>query len=297
MNLIDFYKQKFNLQDYKINKIEHENGLVAQVYKVQLNDKYFILKIDKLNNHLREIYFLEYFANKIPMPKIYNKFEDVQSQSGAILMEYLEGELLNIEQFNNQIAYQCGIILAQIHSNKMQYYGDIIDKDSFTDNPRKIFTQKFQEGLDECKNILPKELIEKSNKYFYKHINNLLNIADGPCIIHRDFRPGNIIVKNNQVQGIIDWASGRIGFAQEDFVAMEHTEWSINSSTKQSFLDGYTSIRPVPEFNNIMPLLRLNRTIATLGFIFKRNLHKKSPKLYDYNYNFLKNFFGEGNEN
>src|SRR5205085_798513 len=104
------------------------------------------------------------------------------------------------------------------------------------------FTIKFEEGFSECRDQLPKALLDQCRIYFDKHI-KLMDSVDGPCMIHRDFRPGNLIVYDGKLQGIIDWASGRAGFAEEDFCPMEHGEWQLNPTHKKLFLAGYASIR------------------------------------------------------
>jgi Ser/Thr protein kinase RdoA (MazF antagonist) len=92
--------------------------------------------------------------------------------------------------------------------------------------------------------------------------------------VHRDFRPGNVIIHDGKIQGIIDWASGRASFAEEDFCPLEHGEWPTSPVTKASFLAGYASIRPVPDYSQIMPLLRLSRSFATMGFLIKKGTWK-----------------------
>ena len=78
-----------------------------------------------------------------------------------------------------------------------------------------------------------------------------------------------MIVNEEKISGIIDWAGARGGFTEEDFCPLEFGEWSMNINIKQSFLNGYASIRPVPDYHNVMPLLRLSRAIATIGFTVK----------------------------
>ncbi len=41
---------------------------------------------------------------------------------------------------------------------------------------------------------------------------------DGTCVVHRDYRPGNLIVHDGKLQGIIDWTGARTSFAEEDFI-------------------------------------------------------------------------------
>jgi aminoglycoside phosphotransferase (APT) family kinase protein len=94
---------------------------------------------------------------------------------------------------------------------------------------------------------------------------------DGPCIIHRDFRPGNMIIHQNTLRGIIDWSSARSSLAEEDFCSIEHGEWGDFNGYKNVFLDGYRSIRTVPSYNAVITLLRQNTAIAVIGFTGKRN--------------------------
>lgn len=55
---------------------------------------------------------------------------------------------------------------------------------------------------------------------------------------------------------------------------------------------GYASIRPVPNYAAIMPFLRLNRAIATIGFTVKRGTWDSSSSgLYKINRDFLADFF------
>lgn len=122
-------------------------------------------------------------------------------------------------------------------------------------------------------------------KAVFTYIDLLLS-ADGPCVIHRDFRPGNIIASDGKVQGIIDWSSGRGGFAEDDFCPLEFGEWPADFKT--SFLEGYASIRKVPDYKPMMPLLRLSRAIAAVGFTVKRETwESRNAKLYQCNLHYL----------
>ena len=47
-------------------------------------------------------------------------------------------------------------------------------------------------------------------------------------------------------------------------------EWERHPDHKKSFLAGYASIRSVPDYESVMPLLRLVRSLDTIGFTFKR---------------------------
>ena len=66
----------------------------------------------------------------------------------------------------------------------------------------------------------------------------------------------------------------------------------MSSRAKTSFLAGYASIRPVPEYSAMMPLLRLNRALAIIGFTLKRGIWEGSgSKAYQFYRRFLESFF------
>jgi Ser/Thr protein kinase RdoA (MazF antagonist) len=293
IDLIALYKQRLNLQGATFLLIEHEDAMVAIVYKVTLpSGDHLILKIcSSIEDYLREVYFLNYFANKLPIPKIMRVVEPETGVKGAILMEYLPGTLLQITEFSDAMAFEVGVLLARIHLNRVKGYGDLTQTSSLSSDPRLNFTLKFEEGLSECSNHLPKELISQCRNYYDANCKLLLSV-DGPCIIHRDFRPGNIIVSDGNIQGIIDWASGRASFAEEDFCPIELGEWSTKPSMKKSFLLGYASIRPVPDYSAVMPLLRMSRAVATIGFTVKRGTWDGSnARVYKLSRSFLESFF------
>jgi Ser/Thr protein kinase RdoA (MazF antagonist) len=180
------------------------------------------------------------------------------------------GSVLKKSDFNRELVHQIGNLLGRMHLNGTLGFGDLTQPYDLRSDPIFHFNKKFEEGFSECSNHLPKILLEKCRLYYDTHL-HLLSSRNKSCLVHRDFRPGNIIVHEGKIQGIIDWAGARASFSEEDFCPLEMEEWSSDIIFKQAFLTGYASIRPVPEYDDIMPLLRLNRAIAVIGFTVKRN--------------------------
>lgn len=292
-HFISLYRKLLNLQDAHFSQIEHEETLVAVVFKVTKPDGLsLILKIcSRKDDYLREVFFLNHFAGKLLVPRIVQLVQPAPNIDGAILMEYLPGDLLKPQNLNAQLTYEIGSLLARIHLNRVKGYGDLTQPDHLSSDPRVPITMKFKEGLEECKGHLPEILIEKCRGYLEKHL-ELLASVDGPCMIHRDFRPGNLIVNHGKLQGIIDWSSGRGGFAEEDFCPLEFGEWSDNPVYKNDFLAGYASVRQIPDYHRILPLLRLNRAVGAIGFTVKRGTwQSKGAQIYQFNRKFLETLF------
>lgn len=282
------YQKRLGLGSAVFTRIDHEDAIVAIVYRLTTpKGEEFILKICERNkDYLREMYFLSLLANHLPVPKIIEALPPGEGTHGAILMEYLDGMLLKPHVMSETLAQELGRSLALTHQNRLSKYGDLITGDLYN-HPSVYFSYKFEQGLDECRNHLPSNLVKACHEYHVSHL-PLLSAVDGPCIVHRDFRPGNLIVQNGKLKGIIDWASARASFAEEDFGSLKHPDWWY--PYEEHFLSGYAMIRPVPNYKPLIPLLRLNKAVATVGFTVKRGTWKtKDAVLYQSNLKFLEN--------
>lgn len=293
-NLTDTYSRIFNLGQSKFTRIDHDDAMVAIVYRVTWpNGSECILKVcTQHGEFLRESYFLNFFSEKLPVPRIMDTVKPANGVFGAILMECLQGSVMKSEEMTKKLAYEIGSLLACIHLNRAEGYGDLTKPHELNKDPKTHFTLKFDEGLAECSGHLPQELVEKCRAFYEDNV-HLLDSVDGPCIIHRDFRPGNVIIQNGKIQGIIDWASGRAGFAEDDFCPFGQGEWTKDPVSKKAFLDGYASIRRIPDFERLMPFLKLNRAIAAIGFTVKRNTWNSSNARVYQNYRGLLDRFFE----
>ncbi|MCP5507649.1 MAG: aminoglycoside phosphotransferase family protein [Chlamydiales bacterium] len=292
-NLTEVYRDCLDLNRAVFSRIDHNDTMVAVVYRVdQPAEKSLILKICTRDKDFhRELYFLNALAGVLPIPKVEKVVEPIGGRAGAILMECLEGSLLTESDWSNELANEVGTNLALLHSKRADVYGDVTQSESYAKNARDYFKDKFFEELNECANHLPKETISSCVDYWESH-QNLLEGVDGPCIVHRDFRPGNMIVYNGKLVGVIDWASARFGFAEQDFCSMEHRSWPKNSKHKQALLAGYSTIRKLPNHNAVMPLLRLGRALAVIGFTVSSGTWEgKDKEIYQYNRKFLDGFF------
>lgn len=285
--MITHFKEKLSLQDATFTQIVHEEAMVAIVYRITTpKSAPLILKIcPRANDVLREVYFLTNLQHEIPVPRLLDVVEPTATMPGAILMECLPGRVMEKVELNQELAFELGTILARLHCIKAKGYGDPIEQDALNFDPEVYFSSKFQEGYQECAHHFSEDLKQNIRAYFEEH-RKLIQMVDGPCHTHRDFRPGNVIVHDGKLQGIIDWSSGRLGFAEEDFYPLDE------SHEKTSFLSGYKAIRPAPHYKAIMPLLRLNRALNSIGFTLKFATWESTHKhFYNTNRQFIESLF------
>jgi len=265
--------------------------MVAVVYKIlrPLKPPLILKLCPDEQDYRRELYFLRLLSCSLPVPAIVDAVEPTPETPGAILLECLQGRLVQPDDWSTHLSYEVGSVLARLHLNRTGAYGDPTKPQTLFSGASDYFEEKFNEELHECESHLSKPLINKCQRYLASH-RYLLDRVDGPCSIHRDFRPGNMMVCDGKLQGIIDWAGARPGFAEHDFGSMEHGQWPNPPEYKKALLEGYASVRPVPDYEEIMPLLQIGRALAVIGFCVKSNTwEKENSKLYESNRHFLEN--------
>ncbi len=69
---------------------------------------------------------------------------------------------------------------------------------------------------------------------------------DGPRALHMDFRPGNVLIWNGKITGLIDLESARGGSADMDFTKMKIYVWDRYPGTKDAFLSADRTVRSLP---------------------------------------------------
>lgn len=294
MKIDDTYRRYFNLHDATFELVEHEDATVGIVYKVIVPDgKCYILKISKHTRHYtREKYFLSLLKDTSFAPRIIDYIEPKPDLYGALLIEYVPGRLLTLNDYAKKLVYEVGSILARIHCYKFLGFGDPSNSKDFIHEARLYLSQEFEEGFSECKDYLPALLLKRIRAYYESH-SSFLRSVDDACLMHNDFRPGNILICDNGGISVIDWASSRAGLAQEDFYYIESGDWHFSSGLKKDFFAGYASVCSVPDYSHILPLLCLSKALNILGFTFKNDRWKDDlSKLYEAKYADIQKLLG-----
>lgn len=283
-----------DLQDFlskckQCRTITHNNAISAMVYEVLAdNNDTYILKI--LYNNLRfkrEIFCLQTVKNFLPVADIVRAFAPTGDFPGAILMTKIPGEPLQEEGLTVELAFSMGVYLAKLHEIKIDSYHDFAVPNKKIDSPLAILIAYFQESLDECKTVVRPELLRQCEQVF-QTLQPAVNDFEGPNIIHRDYKPGNVLANDKQsITGIIDFENAKASFTQDDFAQMETLVWHNQPTLKPPFLQGYKSIRNLPKLD-FLPLLKMCKLLGAVGFTVARGTwHNKHAYIYGRNIEIL----------
>jgi len=250
MNLTNIIKQ-YNLNESVSLQLikESADNIVCSVG--DKNKK--ILRISKrlpIGDIEFEFAIFEYLSkNNFLVPK-WNKTKDgkIFARNGntiAVLFDFLDGYQVKVNKDNlpnkNQ-AYVAGKNLALLHNIGLNFKSDLPRK-------RNIFS--------ELKRALGKNKIFISGleggKEFIKQVEDAIEFGEEDKsingLIHNDYRPGNVIFKNdNEISGVIDFDWSCNGSIIKD-LALAVVEWSFpdgrikpDKELFDEFLAGYNSV-------------------------------------------------------
>ncbi|QFF99372.1 hypothetical protein PB01_11365 [Psychrobacillus glaciei] len=102
-----------------------------------------------------------------------------------------------------------------------------------------------------------------------------------------DFRSANIIFQNNQVSGIVDFESARVGSTEMDFTKINRDIFMKNSRTLETYQMGYKKNRPLIDLEVVLPFYRFTDAFNSFGWCKKRE-KKKYQQFFNENYVILK---------
>jgi aminoglycoside phosphotransferase (APT) family kinase protein len=90
-------------------------------------------------------------------------------------------------------------------------------------------------------------------------------------LVHTDYRLGNILVRNSKIVGIIDFEVAHGGSADSDFSLISTEVWSRYKGTKESFLEGYETVRKLPDIEKALPFYEFYTAFTRVGWCVRRN--------------------------
>lgn len=264
MNKVNKIIKNFRLNVQKIIAVPESYS--SEVYCLILaNNEKVILKIPYSQRKLfRELEMLELLEDKLPVPKVLDFWEGDEETPGAFLLTYIQGEPIT-ELVDLKLAGQMGELLARLHQIPMKSY-NLVQNES--DWWKSIHTT-FLNWIPECKQVMSSNLLSNCIKVFEQFYQNLPE-PDGPRVVHLDYRPGNILVNNSKIAGLIDFESARGGSADLDFTKPKIYVWDKYPKTKEEFIKAYESIRPLPDIAKTLPFYLFYNAFGGIAWCVKR---------------------------
>ena len=270
--------ESYSSDVYKLTLASGENVFV----KIPFNK-------DKL---FREFEILETLKDILPVPKVMDIWYGDERTTGALLLSAIQG-MPCTGDIDEKLSFQIGVYHAMLHEVKTAEYGYHVS-DGFKlfdqNDWRSHIKSNFERWKEPCKEILDSELYARCIFHFNEGF-SALPAPDGPCIVHMDFRPGNILVNGDEVAGIIDFESARSGSSEIDFTKVNRYIWEVNPRTKLPFIEGYQSIRPMVALDRVLPLYDIYDAFSAVVWCKNRGIEKNQTFLQE-NIRILKNSVG-----
>jgi len=258
-----------------IKRVNQESRSSQIYYATTTSNLNLVLKLcHSKQRWSRELFFLNFLKDKIIVPRVYAIGSIPEHEIYMVLMQQLEGSVISpkkLDSGSNDIACKMGAVLANLHHIPVDYYGDLIDPE-YGKKDREAtdeYQDYFERSLSECEPIFDKRLFQACSQ-LYKNYAFDCSLLDGPRLVHRDFRPGNIIVNKGEISGIIDFENTRANFSQEDFAIMQMIVWENYPKTKDAFLEGYQSVRKLPILEPVLNMLVVGKLLGACGFFIRR---------------------------
>ncbi len=259
-SIIDLY---FGKQQASVFAIK--NGTLHVLYRIVINDKAYILRINKFSKNYKEFsFFTEQWiyevlhANKLSSlnviavdisRKIFPfDFQIIEEVPGVSLFELGRERKIAYKQH-----YNLGIYIASVHKNKTSGFGPFSIDDIFLEkgigihNSWKDFVfLNLEAHIGYCikHKLLDNTSAQKIETYF-SHLDKRLFYVD-PVLLHGDIANHNVFVKGNKISGVIDWEDSISGDPVYD-IAYFGTGCYRNEQWLSAFLDGYKIVKSLPK--------------------------------------------------
>lgn len=146
----------------------------------------------------------------VPEPEIYYLLKPQDQLGEGFIMQWLDGETLGrrivkapeLKGARSRLAEQCGRLLARIHRIDLEVQG--LDK-----GLTRLTPSEFLERTWERYRLLetPQPMIDYSARWLLEHLPKEHRM----CLVHNDFRNGNLMVNEEGICAVLDWETAHIG--------------------------------------------------------------------------------------
>jgi aminoglycoside phosphotransferase (APT) family kinase protein len=151
----------------------------------------------------------------VPEPEVYYVLQPADGLGEGFAMEWFDGEALGakiarapeFETLREGLAYQCGKILARIHSVDLDASGLRDRLDAYS--PLELMDNSWQRYQAYP---TPQPMIDYAARWLQDNAPERFDNA----LVHNDFRNGNFMVDERQITAVLDWEVAHIGDPMRD---------------------------------------------------------------------------------
>jgi len=167
----------------------------------------------------------------VPEPEVFYVLQEADGLGEGFIMEWLEGEALgarivrspDFEALRPRLAYECGRVLARIHSIDLAASGLSSRLKSTT--PETYVRQTWERYQVYH---TPQPMIDYAARWLLEHLPENPRMA----LVHNDFRNGNFMVDPDGIVAVLDWEVAHIGDPMRDLGWICTNSWRFGNSAK-----------------------------------------------------------------
>ena len=278
--LENFLSQQIHTEIKNLCKLS--SGMFSQAYSFIADKKEYVLRLNKHKKDFnKDIYAFENFGNKLPIPKIlkYGKYDDEFYYAITLRCKGREHDKLDFNDAKKVLPeiIKTIEITRSIDVAEKQGFG-LLDENGKGENNNwreaitSFYNHKFpQINIEKLfdNSILEREFFEK---YFKKLFNLLAFIPKEKYLVHGDFGFDNLIIDDNKITGILDWAESKYGDFLYDVAWLDF--WSNDVEYAREFKNYYVANKTdIPHFDERIQCYRLH--IGLHGLILAAFLNNR----------------------
>jgi aminoglycoside phosphotransferase (APT) family kinase protein len=167
----------------------------------------------------------------VPEPEVYHVLEPADELGEGFVMEWIEGEALGarivrspeLAALRPRLAYECGKVLARIHSIDLERTGlGAKLKPSTPETYVRQTWERYQAFHT------PQPMIDYAGRWLLEHLPENPRMA----LVHNDFRNGNFMVDPDGIVAVLDWEVAHVGDPMRDLGWICTRSWRFGNEAK-----------------------------------------------------------------
>ena len=269
-NLIQQAIDHFHLLVDTVEPVQESYSSSVRILTLEGGER-LVLKIPFVERKLlRELRALQDLEGDLPLPRVMDCWQPGDGRPGALLLSLLPGRVIS-GTITPGLAHDLGALLARLHCHSLDRYGDQFEA---ADEPSPgwwaMLDGIFDAWKPHCESVMPPDLFRKTLDHSAQLFARLPE-PDGPSWVHFDYRPGNVLVEGTEITGLIDFESARGGSGDLDFTKIKGRVWDPFPGTKEPFLQGYASLRALPDVERTLPFYELRNALGGIAWCVRRS--------------------------